>query len=334
MPSTPTDKTASVSTQQDREAAEPGRPSGSARRIQRCHEFLLEHCQRCDPLPTAVVYPVDGPSLTAAVEAAEARLIVPILVGPAATIRRAADAEGLDISPWQVVDAPNAVAAAATGAQLAHDGQVQVMMKGSLHTDTLLQAVFSPGADLRSSTWASHVFLFDVPAYPKPLLLSDAVVAIAPTLEQKAMICRNAIGVAHALGIPIPKVAILSATEDVEPTIPSTLDAAALCKMADRGQITGAVVDGPLAMDNAISLTSAATKGIVSSVAGDADILIVPNLEAGNILYKSLTYFAEADAAGVVVGARVPIILVSRADSVQTRIASAALASVLAAAAG
>lgn len=295
------------------------------------HQALLEKCRSRNPLPAAVIYPIDGPALAAAVEAAEERLIVPILIGPAATIERAASAAGLDVSPWEIVDAPNEGVAAALGAQLAHQGRVQMLMKGSLHTDILLHAVLSHASGLRSSAWVSHVFLFDVPAYPKPLLLSDAVIAITPTLEQKAMICRNAIEVAHTIGIDLPKLAILSATEDVEPTIPSTIDAAALCKMADRGQITGAMVDGPLAMDNAINPVAAAAKEIISPVGGDADILIVPNLEAGNILYKSLTYFADAQAAGVVIGASVPIILASRADSVQTRIASAALASVLAA---
>jgi phosphate acetyltransferase len=297
----------------------------------RRYEQLIASCRSRDPLRAAVVHPVEATALTAVVEATEAGLISPTLVGPAGLMRRAADAAGVDISAWPVVDVPTDVAAAAAGVRLARDGQAQALMKGSLHSATLLHAVLSGDAGLRGSGWISHVFVFDVATYPKPLLVSDAVIAIAPTLEQKAGICRNAIAVAHALGIARPKVALLSATEDVDPAIPSTLDAAALCKMADRGQISGAILDGPLAMDNAISTASATTKGIISPVAGQADILIVPNLEAGNILYKNLTYLAGADAAGVVVGATVPIILASRADSVRTRIASAALASLLAA---
>ena len=296
----------------------------------RCYEDLIDDRQRHDPLPAAVVYPVDEVALRAAVEAAAHGILAPTLVGPAQVMRETARAAGLDISALAVVDAPSDTTAAIAGAALARDGGARVLMKGSLHTSTLLHAVLTTDAIVPSHTWMSHVFVFDVPAYPKPLLLSDAVVAIAPRLEQKAVICRNAITVAHALGIAAPKVAILSAIEDIEPAITSTLDAAALCKMADRGQITGAVLDGPLAMDNAISASAAASKGITSPVAGDADILIVPNLEAGNILYKSLTYLAGADAAGVIVGASVPIVLASRADSVRTWIASAALASVLA----
>jgi phosphate butyryltransferase len=277
---------------------------------------------------------MDRTALTATVEAGSAGILAPILVGPAQAMRDTAWAARLDISDWPIVDAPSDAAAAAVGADLARQGRAQVVMKGSLHTNTLLHAVLRADTTAPAGSWMSHVFVFDIPAYPKPLLLSDAVVAIAPTLEQKAAICRQAISVAHVLGISTPKVAILSAIEDIDPAITSTLDAAALCKMADRGQITGAVLDGPLALDNAISAAAAATKGIVSPVAGDADILIVPNLEAGNMLYKSLTYLAGADAAGVIVGAAVPIVLVSRADSVRTRIASAALASVLATASG
>jgi phosphotransacetylase len=300
----------------------------------RCYEGLIAACKQNDPLPTAVVYPMDLTALTATVEAGSAGILAPILVGPAQALRDTARAAGLDISGWPIVDAPTDAAAAAAGADLARQGRAQVVMKGSLHTNTLMHAVLRADTAAPAHRWMSHVFVFDIPAYPKPLLLSDAVVAIAPTLEQKAAICRQAISVAHVLGITTPKVAILSAVEEIDPAITSTLDAAALCKMADRGQIAGAVLDGPLALDNAISVAAAATKGIVSPVAGDADILIAPNLEAGNILYKSLTYLAGADAAGVIVGAAVPIVLVSRADSVRTRIASAALASVLATATG
>jgi phosphotransacetylase len=300
----------------------------------RCYEDLITACERNDPLSTAVVYPMDGTALTATVEAGSAGILAPILIGPEQAIRDTARVARLDISDLPIVDTPSDTAAAAASADLARHGQVRVIMKGSLHTNTLVHAVLTADTAAPAHKWMSHVFVFDIPAYPKPLLLSDAVVAIAPTLEQKAAICRHAIGVAHVLGIPAPKVAILSAVEDIDSAITSTLDAAALCKMADRGQITGAVLDGPLALDNAISLAAAATKGIVSPVAGDADILIAPNLEAGNMLYKSLTYLAGADAAGVIVGASVPIVLVSRADSVRTRIASAALASVLATATG
>jgi phosphate butyryltransferase len=275
---------------------------------------------------------MDRTALAATVQAASAGILAPILVGPAEAIQATARTAGLDVSAWPIVDAVSDVDAAAAGAALVADGSAQVVMKGSLHTSTLLHAVLARDAATVGRNWLSHVFVFDIPAYPKPLLLSDAVVAIAPTLQQKAVICRNAIMVADAIGIPVPRVAILSAVEDIDPAIASTLDAAVLCKMADRGQITGAVLDGPLALDNAVSAAAAATKGIASPVAGDADILIVPNLEAGNILYKSLTYLAGADAAGVIVGATVPIVLVSRADSVRTRIASAALASVVASA--
>jgi phosphate butyryltransferase len=275
---------------------------------------------------------MDRTALAATVQAASAGILAPILVGPAEAIQATARTAGLDISAWPIVDAVSDVAASAAAASLVADGSAQVVMKGSLHTSTLLHAVLDRDSAIAGHSWLSHVFVFDIPAYPKPLLLSDAVVAIAPTLQQKAIICRNAITVAHVIGIPEPRVAILSAVEDIDPAIASTLDAAVLCKMADRGQITGAVLDGPLALDNAVSAAAAATKGIASPVAGDADVLIVPNLEAGNILYKSLTYLAGADAAGVIVGAAVPIVLVSRADSVRTRIASAALASVVASA--
>lgn len=294
------------------------------------YEELLARCQNRDPLDTAVIWPIDHVALAATVEAAQAGLIVPTLIGPGDRIRDAAAAAGLDVSRWVIAEAGSEAAAAAAGVRLVRAGEAHLLMKGSLHTAELMHAVLNHEHGLPHATWLSHVFVFDVPAYPKPLLLTDAAVTIAPTLEQKAVICRNAIGVAHALGIARPKVAILSAIEDVDPAIPSTLDAAALCKMADRGQIAGAVVDGPLAMDNAVSMDSTTTKRIVSPVAGDADILLVPNLEAGNILYKNLVYLADAEAAGVIVGACVPIVLTSRSDSVRTRLASTALASVLA----
>lgn len=295
------------------------------------HEYqdLLQRCRHCPPLRTAVVYPTDDVSLAAAVDAAERGIIEPILVGPVATMCEAADAAGLDVTRFRLVDAPDEVGAAAAAVGLARDGTVAMLMKGDLHTAALLGAVMDRVSGLRGNRRISHVFVFDVPTYPKPLLVSDAVVNIAPTLAHKADICRNAIDVAHAIGIEEPKVAILSAVEIVDPAIPSTIDAAALCKMADRGQIVGALLDGPLAMDNAISVLATKTKHIASPVSGHADVLIVPNLEAGNILYKNLTYLAQADAAGVVVGARVPVILASRADTLRTRIASAALAAIL-----
>lgn len=294
-------------------------------------EQLVAWCRDRDPLPAAVVYPIDSAALSAALEAARAGVITPTLVGPVRVIRSAAAGAGIDIAGFPLVDASDEADAASAGVAMARAGEAQVIMKGSLHTDVLLHAVLAREAGLRRSEWISHVFVFDVPTYPKPLLVTDAVVAVAPTLSQKAVICKNAIGVAHALGIARPKVAVLSATEDVDPAIPSSVDAAALGKMAERGQIAGALVDGPLAMDNAISVGSARTKAIVSPVAGRADILVVPSLEAGNILYKNLTYLVGADAAGVVVGAAVPIILASRADSVRSRVASAALASMVAA---
>jgi len=293
------------------------------------YENLLARCRDHPALRTAVVYPTDDVSLAAAVEAARRGIIDPILIGPLAMVRDAAEAAQLDVTGFGLVDAADEASAAAIAVGLARDRTVAMVMKGDLHTAALLGAVIERVSGLRGNRRISHVFVFDVPTYPKPLLVSDAVVNIAPTLAHKADICRNAIDVAHAIGIEEPKVAILSAVEVVDPAIPSTIDAAALCKMADRGQIVGALLDGPLAMDNAISVVATRTKHIASAVSGHADILIVPNLEAGNILYKNLTYLAQADAAGVVVGARVPIILASRADSLRTRIASAALAAIL-----
>lgn len=294
-------------------------------------EQLVAWCRDRDPLPAAVVYPLDAAALSAAVEAARAHVIAPRLIGPSRAIRSAAAEAAIDLAGVPIVEATDEADAASAGVAMARAGEAQAIMKGSLHTNVLLRAVLAREAGLRRAEWVSHVFVFDVPTYPKPLLVTDAVVAVAPTLAQKAVICNNAVAVAHSLGIPRPKVAVLSATEDVDPTIPSSVDAAALGKMAERGQIAGAVVDGPLAMDNAISAGSARAKGIDSPVAGLSDILVVPNLEAGNILYKNLTYLVGADAAGVAVGAAVPIILASRADSVRTRIASAALAAMVAA---
>lgn len=282
------------------------------------------------PIVTALAHPCDASAVGAAVEAARAGLITPILVGPTAKILKAAEAAKADISSFRLVDTPHSVAAAAAAVDLIKRGEAALLMKGSLHTDELLHAVLLPDSGLRTGRWLSHVYLMDVPSYPRPLLITDAAVNIAPDLEQKRDIIQNAIDLAHILGIEAPKVALLSAVETVNPKIRSTLDAAALCKMADRGQISGGLIDGPLAFDNAVSAAAAAEKGIVSKVAGQADILVVPDLEAGNMLAKQLSFLAGADAAGVVLGARVPIILTSRADSERARMASCAVAVLIA----
>lgn len=281
------------------------------------------------PLPCAVVHPCDEGSLRAALAAGEAGLIVPTLVAPLARLRALAAELGLCLDGLELIDAPHSHAAAQQAAQLAAQGRTQALMKGSLHTDELMSAVLAEPS-LRTGRRMSHVFRFEVPAYPKPLLVTDAAVNIAPTLEEKADIVRNAIDLARALGVARPKVALLAAVETVTPRLASTLDAAALCKMAERGQIQHAVLDGPLAFDNAISNEAALLKGIVSSVAGDADVLVVPDLESGNLLAKQLEYLAGAASCGVVLGARVPIALTSRADPVLSRVASAALAGVMA----
>ncbi len=278
------------------------------------------------PVATAVVHPCDALSLNGALEACNRGMIVPVLIGPRARIEAAAAEAGRDLSGIEIVDVPHSHAAAETAVALARAGKVRMLMKGKIHTDELLGPVVLQATGLRTERRLSHVFALDVPTYPKPLLISDAAINIFPDLETKADIIRNAIDLAHALGISLPKVALLSAVETVTPKIPSTVEAAALCKMAGRGQITGALLDGPLAFDNAISKSAARTKGIRSDVAGDADILIVPDLEAGNMLAKQLIYLAGADAAGIVLGARVPIVLTSRADGVMSRLASAAIA--------
>jgi phosphate acetyltransferase len=298
-------------------------------RDHRRYDDLVRRCQGKAPVPTAVVFPIEETALRGAVETAQVGITRPILVGPAALMRSAADAAGLDLSGLELVEAADEASSAATGVGLVHDGSARMLMKGSLHTAALLHAVLAHDGGLRGSRRLSHVFAFDIPAYPKPLLVTDAVVNISPTLADKVDICQNAIDLAQRLGIERPKVAILSAIETVDPAIPSTIDAAALCKMADRGQITGGLLDGPLAMDDAISPAAATTKHIESPVAGDADVLVVPDVEAGNILYKDLTYLSGADAAGVVLGATAPIVLTSRADTVRTRIASAALGALL-----
>jgi phosphate acetyltransferase len=290
------------------------------------YQQLIAACGPIEPIATAVVHPCDRESLKGAVVAAQERLIRPVLVGPEAKIRAVAAAAELDISPYRLVPTPHSHAAAAAGVALARSGEVEALMKGSLHTDELMHEVASSETGLRTARRLSHVFVMDVPAYPRPLMITDAAIAIYPTLEDKRDICQNAIDLAHILGIAEPHVAILSAVETVTSKIGSTLEAAALCKMADRGQITGGLLDGPLAFDNAVSEEAARTKGIVSAVAGRADILVVPDLEAGNMLAKQLSLLAGADGAGIVLGARVPIVLTSRADNARTRLASCAVA--------
>jgi phosphotransacetylase len=294
------------------------------------YEQLLARCRGVEPVRTAVAHPCEATALAGALEAAEQGLIAPILVGPTAKIREVATQHGLDLGGVQVVDAPHSHAAAAAAVALVREGQAEILMKGSLHTDELLGAVVAKETGLRTERRISHVFLMDVPTYHKVLVVTDAAINIAPSLEDKADICRNAIDLARSLDVPAPKVAILAAVETINSRMPATLDAAALCKMAERGQITGGVLDGPLAFDNAISAEAAAIKGIRSEVAGDPDILLVPDLEAGNILAKQLTFLANADSAGLVLGARVPIILTSRADTVRARIASCAVAMLVA----
>jgi phosphotransacetylase len=290
------------------------------------YESLLAKCEHLEPVPTAVVYPCEESALAGAVEAGALGLIAPILVGPAAEIRAIAKKGGIDLGGAEIVDAPNGPAAAAKGVALVREGKAELLMKGSLHTDELLGAVVAKETGLRTGRRISHVFLMDVPTYHKVLIVTDAAINIAPSLEDKVDICQNAIDLARSLGVERPKVAILAAVETVNSKMQATLDAAALCKMAERGQIRGGVLDGPLAFDNAISKDAAKTKGIVSEVAGDPDILLAPDLEAGNILAKQLTFLANADSAGLVLGARVPVILTSRADSVRARIASCAVA--------
>jgi len=283
---------------------------------------LMKRCEPLPPVSCAVAHPCDRDSLLGPIEAAKLGLIIPLLVGPEDKIRAVAKAEGVDLAPYRIVPTEHSHASAEKAVALVRAGEAEALMKGSLHTDDLMRAVVSSATGLRTSRRISHVFVMDVPTYPNALAITDAAINIAPGLEDKMHIAQNAIDLAHALGVAEPKMAILSAVETVNPKIPSTLDAAALCKMADRGQITGAILDGPLAFDNAISEQAARTKKISSPVAGKADILLVPDLEAGNILAKQLQYLAGADAAGIVLGARVPIVLTSRADNVRTRLAS------------
>ena len=290
------------------------------------YEGMLARCKRLEPVPTAVAHPCEQTALSGAVEARNMGLIEPILVGPAAKIEATARSARIDLGKLRIVDTPHSSASAAKAVELVREGQAELLMKGSLHTDELMSAIVSREGGLRTGRRISHVFLMDVPTYHKVLIVTDGAINIAPTLEDKVDICQNAIDLAILLAHKKPKVAILAAVETVTSKMPATVDAAALCKMAERGQITGAILDGPLAFDNAISQRAAETKGIRSAVAGDPDILVAPDLEAGNILAKQLTFLANADSAGLVLGARVPVILTSRADSIRARTASCAVA--------
>src|SRR5271170_6845241 len=293
---------------------------------------LVEKAQAQSPVVTAVAHPCDDVSLQSAIEAARLKLIVPILVGPEARIRDVAARAKLDISNLEIVNADHSHDAARKAVELVRTARAEALMKGSLHTDELMAAAVSREAGLRTARRISHCFIMDVPGHATALIITDAAVNIAPSLEEKVDIVQNAIDLAHAMGVSDVRVAILSAMETINAKVPSTIEAAALCKMADLGQITGAVLDGPLALDNAISLEAAAIKKIASPVAGRANVLVVPDLEAGNMLAKSLSFLAKADAAGIVLGARVPIILTSRADVLLTRLASCAVAVMVAAA--
>jgi phosphate acetyltransferase len=290
------------------------------------YDRLLAACKGLPPTPTAVAHPCDESSLTGALDAAKLGLIAPILVGPEARVRAVAQKHGLDLTGLEIVDSAHSVDSAAKAVALVREGRAEALMKGSLHTDELMGAVVRRETGLRTARRISHCFVLDVPGHENALIITDAAVNITPTLVDKIDIVQNAIDLAHALGMAEVRVAILSAMETVNPAVPSTVEAAALCKMADRGQITGAILDGPLALDNAIDLAAAKIKKIDSPVAGRANVLVVPDLEAGNMLAKSLTFLAGADAGGIVLGARVPIILTSRADSIVARLASCAVA--------
>ena len=306
--------------------------SGPAPGGQSKYDRLIAEAKKVPPAKTIVVHPCDETSLRGAIDAAEAGLIVPVLVGPAAKIQHVAHEHKIDIGKFELVDVPHSDAAAAKAVELIRGGQGEMLMKGSLHTDELMRAVTAASTGLRTARRISHVFIMDVPTHTETLFITDAAINIFPDLDVKHDIVQNAIDLFTAVGLGKPRVAILSAVETVTSKIPSTIDAAALCKMADRGQITGGVLDGPLAFDNAIDLEAARIKGIHSPVAGQAQILVVPDLEAGNMLAKNLIYLAKADSAGLVLGARVPIVLTSRADSVRSRMASCAVAVLYAAA--
>jgi phosphate acetyltransferase len=291
---------------------------------------LIDRTRDIPPIPVAVAYPCDKESLRGPLMAAQADIINPILVGPEAKIRTVAEEFGLDLKGFRIVNTKDSIDAANTAVALTRDGESGALMKGSLHTDELMSAVVTRANNFRTNRRISHVFVMDVPTYPRPMLITDAAVNIAPSLEEKADIIQNAIDLGKILGISTPKVAILAAVETVNPKMPATLEAAALCKMADRGQIKGGLLDGPLAFDNAVSPEAVAVKGIVSPVAGQADIFMVPNLEVGNVLFKQLEYLANALTAGVVLGAKAPVILTSRADSAETRTASCVIAALIA----
>jgi phosphotransacetylase len=291
---------------------------------------LIKGCQGCDPVSCAVVHPCDRDSLAGAIEAAQRGFITPVLVGPEDRIRTAAEEAMIDLSPYRIVSTEHSHASAAKAVELARAGEVESLMKGSLHTDEIMGAVVTSASGLRTSRRVSHAFVMDVATYPKMFIMTDAAVNIFPTLEDKRDIVQNAIDLARALGVATPKVGILSAVEVINSKIPSTLDAAALCKMADRGQITGGILDGPLAFDNAISAQAARIKGITSAISGDVDILLAPDLEAGNMLFKQLTYLAGGEGAGIVLGTKIPVVLTSRADSIRTRLTSAAVMALVA----
>ena len=290
------------------------------------YENLLARCKNFEPVPTAVAHHGEVTALEGALDAAAKKLIVPILVGPEDKIKAIAKEAKLDLGNIQIVNATHSHESAVKAVELVRTGKAELIMKGSLHSDELLSAIVSRDGGMRTGRRVSHVFIMDVPTYHKVLIVTDAAINIAPTLEDKVDICQNAIDLALSLGLAKPKVAILAAVETVTSKMPATIDAACLCKMADRGQIKGGLLDGPLAFDNAISKDAARTKGIHSEVAGDPDILLAPDLEAGNILAKQLTFLAKADSAGLVLGAKVPVILTSRADSVRARTASCAVA--------
>jgi len=308
----------------ERKETGPGKPGLSG--IDR----LIEHVRGRPPVRMAVVHPCDALSLGGAMDARAAGLILPVLVAPEAKLRRVAAEAGIDLAGCEIVDAPHSHAAAAAAALMAGQGQVQALMKGSLHTDEYLGAILAPEALLRTERRLSHCYVMQTASYPRPFIITDAAINIAPTLTDKADIVRNAIDLAHVIGVAEPRVAILAAVETVNPRMGATLDAAALCKMADRGQISGGLLDGPLAFDNAVSPEAARIKGIVSPVAGQADVLVVPDLESGNMLAKQLEYLGGAESAGIVMGARVPIVLTSRSDPRRTRLASCAIALLLA----
>ena len=292
-------------------------------------DAMLAATTPLDPIVTAVIHPCDSASLIGALEARDKGLITPVLVGPPDRIHATATEIGADLTGVEIIPSKHSHDSAARAVALVREGRVQALMKGALHTDEVMSAAVDKATGLRTERRMSHVFVLDVPRYSKPLLITDAAINIYPDLQCKADIVQNAIELAHAIGVDLPKVAILSAIETVYPKIPSTVEAAALCKMADRGQITGGLLDGPLAFDNAISTRAAKAKGITSDVAGEADILVAPDLEAGNMIAKQLMYLAGADSAGLVLGARVPIMLTSRADGTLSRLVSAALAQLL-----